>query len=430
MLLLLTDDIWSAVFQQVDSSKSLLIARLVSKSFRNIISVEMVTGIPMETARLLWSPKRSRYGRLQLNGNEEVEYSLANEGDDLWALVYADQIRLTQYTANHNGPEKTVIRSTTTFTNTNSAVSFLWMRVTGNGLVCMLTLSTRNPASSPAVLSVVRCNFQNEEEKIGENVIVTSIDLKSIMRRSMFFDESADYTFSRNCMQCFSWKERSFVILLPVDERDSISLMEIKKTPCVKWVTWTLDCKHTKCIGCIGQTRNMLYIMPDNAGCVYTMNLEDENPRPAFHHSLPKLPNQVGGWFGRYSTTMQLVTTIASRLQVSENGENFIVYAQGTRQLFHLTKSTVRLLLNTQNKKSTQLHHVSDFSFVGGDNAVVCFFKDSTEYHLYNLKTMDIVRKFHFATTHHISFMGKKCIWSIGPTMSVCRLMSPPPDDE
>jgi hypothetical protein len=102
MLLLLTDDIWSAVFQQVDSSKSLLIARLVSKSFRNIISVEMVTGIPMETARLLWSPKRSRYGRLQLNGNEEVEYSLANEGDDLWALVYADQIRLTQYTANHN----------------------------------------------------------------------------------------------------------------------------------------------------------------------------------------------------------------------------------------------------------------------------------------------------------------------------------------
>ena len=159
---MLNADVWSMVLQHVDCTKSLLAARLANKAFKSLIPVEMVTGIPMETARVLWAPKLSRYGKIQLhhNGSDElvVEGALANEGNDFWAWVYdttADPVRLTQYTvvvdddddgsSNDYTHHRTVSRCTTTFTNTNSNVSFLWLKITGNGLVCMLTTSSETP---------------------------------------------------------------------------------------------------------------------------------------------------------------------------------------------------------------------------------------------------------------------------------------------
>lgn len=205
-------------------------------------------------------------------------------------------------------------------------------------------------------------------------------------------------------------------MMLPIDKRENVSLMEVIHSQ-VKWVTWTLDCGSCKRIGCISQTNNMLYIIPENAGGVFTMNLEDEAPCPRFQHILPKLPQLGVSWFGTRSTIQQ--ATIASRLEVSENGNNFIVYVQGTKQLLHLTRFTVRQL-----DRGAQRFDVSGFSLLG-DNAVVCFLKDSKEFRLYNLKTRDLVRKFHFTDTPFSSFMGKNCIWSITrtpPSMSVFRL--------
>ena len=154
----------------------------------------------------------------------------------------------------------------------------------------------------------------------------------------------------------------------------------------------------------------MLYIIPETAGCVYTMNLEDENPRPKLHQIIPHLPSIVG--YTGINAAMQQ-TTIASKMEVSENGKNFIIYSQCTRQIFHLTSSSVRQL--------DYRFEVSGFTLLGND-AVVCFFKESVEYRLYNLQTKDLVRNFYFPKTPLVSFMGKDCIWSIGPTMSVSRL--------
>ena len=102
--------------------------------------------------------------------------------------------------------------------------------------------------------------------------------------------------------------------------------------------------------------------------------------------------------------------------------------------MFHLTRFTMRqipfLLLDCNNNSSSsssapshlpRLVEVSGFSLLG-DNAVVCFFKDSKEYCLYNLNTRSLVRKFHFTTMPFRSFMGKNCIWSITASMSVHRL--------
>jgi hypothetical protein len=409
--MLQSSDIWSVVFQQVHCSKALLSLRLVSKSFRDLIPIEMVTGIPEETARLLRSPKSSRYGRIPLHGNDEMEGALANEGRDFWVWIYSDPVRLIRYTVEDRGSDELISRYTTTFTNTNSESSFLWLKITNNGLICMLTTSSRNPNSNPAVLSIMRSNL-DDDEKNPEVIMVTSVKLRCILRDSVFFDESPAYIFVKNSMHCFSWGGRSFIIMLPIDQRENVSFVEIKKMSVnsVRWVSWTLDCRPCKRIGCICQTKNMLYIIPETAGCVYTMNLEDENPRPKLQQIIPHLPSIVS--YTGINAAMQQ-TTIASKMEVSENGKNFIIYSQCTRQIFHLTSSSVRQL--------DYRFEVSGFTLLGND-AVVCFFKESVEYRLYNLQTKDLVRNFYFPKTPLVSFMGKDCIWSIGPTMSVSRL--------
>jgi hypothetical protein len=155
----------------------------------------------------------------------------------------------------------------------------------------------------------------------------------------------------------------------------------------------------------------MIYIVPARVGCVYTIDLNDVNLHPILRHTLPELPNGVSWLTGR-SGIREI--SIASMMEVSENGENFIVSVTSMKQAFHLTKATIRPLDKFQK---LDIHACS----IIGNNAAICFMTDSSEYRLYNLKTKDFVKAFRFPYMPFFSLMRNNCIWSMDSTMAVYR---------
>jgi hypothetical protein len=403
---MLSADLWGIIVKHITCTKTLLRLRCVNKVLREQIPRHVVTGVPLDLERLLWKPDSTRYGKIHISEHEDIEGALADDGKQFWAWVYTDPIRLIQYDVNREGEH------VSTFKMTSDPGAFLWIKIATNGLICMLTTSNNDSDEEPIFLSVLR---QNPDQDL-EVVVITEVDRKHIMRHSVFND---DYHFSRNSIQCFSWKERTFIIMLPLDQEGGISLMEINGMN-VKWTTWKIPCEPSRRIGCIRQVRNLIYIIPGRAGSVHAIDLSAPNPHPSFLHTLPHIPNDTK-WFGRNATLKQI--GIASMMDVSENGENFVIHVHNMQRIFHLTKTSIRPL-----EKKLKLD-INSFAFIG-NNAVVCFIKASTEYRLYNLTSQDFVRSFHFAFIPHFSLMGDQCIWSVGPSMSVYRQIAAPESQE
>ena len=487
------DDVWTLVLQQMECTQSLLKLRLVNKFLRSMLPMDFIAGISMSTARILWNPETTRHDRIQIiNQSEDVEEAIVNGGNELWSWVYSNPIRLTQYAALPISGGVITKRVTSFITTDRSSSrsdeSFLWIKITDNGLICTLS-SMVAPGGGGTVstkLSVMRRKQQQllllpllqqeedhreEEEKLLESsssssssstssmMIITTITVKDInpkqiLRHSVFDDEPVEYTFSRKSLQCFTWNGRSFIMMLPLDKKDEVWIMEIgKEEKCEEqeeaqqkqkssssaaqqtttmWVISSISNSSSSSssslrIGCVRQVRNLLYVIPEQAGSVFVMDLCDDRPRLTFHSILPELPaGGGGGTSSSYCTTTTTTTTgsskkkkirltpLASLMDVSENGENFVVQDARAKQLFHLTKTSVRSLDDRRQ------FNLNGFSLVG-NHAVVCFFRDSRQYSLYNLKTKAHVRTFNFEFQPLLSLMGKDCIWSIGPTMSVYR---------
>jgi hypothetical protein len=141
------------------------------------------------------------------------------------------------------------------------------------------------------------------------------------------------------------------------------------------------------------------------------MDFNEIDPCPVFRHTIPELPTGVS-WFGANASIRKVY--IATSANVSDDGENFIIQDQGAKKVFHLTKTTIRHLhVNSQ----LLIHDV----FFMGNNAAICSFRNKSQFSLYNLKTKDFVKTFHFKFDSFLSLFGKDCIWSVGPTMTVYR---------
>jgi hypothetical protein len=403
-----TPDIWSNIVQHIDCTKTLLNLRRTSKAFSQLITIDDVIGAPINSARVLWDPKMEKYEKISVSAHEDMEGVLSDDGNKMWVWVYTNPIRLTQYEVGEEFKNGAMTKHIVTFVTPNSNDSLLWLKVADNGIICLLSTTQINTGvHNPVLLSVLR-RFPDSE--FLEMILVTELDRKDIMRRSLFEDETDEYVFSRNSLQCFTWNHKTFVIMLPVSHKDTIALLEVQQFH-GKWRTWRIDFDQSKYIGCIKQANHLLYILPAQAGAVFVMDLSKSDPSPKLLHLLPILPNTTT-WFNRLSKISKV--PIASMMEISPNGENFIVYVPGNLQVLHLTKTSVRPL---EHKRKL---NIGAFSLLGND-AAVCFMKDSTEYRLYNLKSKDFVKAFHFPYTPIFSLMKNNCIWSIDQAMAVYR---------
>jgi hypothetical protein len=392
-MLSLSSDIWDTIIAHISCTKTLLRLRSVCKATKAQLPKHLITGIPLDLEGMFFNPESKIYSKINISEHEDVEGALAEDGRQFWAWVYSDPIRLMQYDITKDDP------SISSFEMTSDPNSFLWIKIATNGLICMLTASDDE---GPIFLSAFR---QNQEMRL-EMIMETEIKRKCVMTPSVFNEE---YLFSRNSIQCFSWNGRTFILLIPIDKEGRLSLMEIG-TETHTWMSWLIPCSPSKRIGCIRQVKHLIYIIPTRGCSVFAINLNAAEPCPVFLHTLPKLPSSAQ-WLGRNAVIKQV--GIASMLDVSDDGENFIIHAQNLRRIFHLTSSTIRPLSHLNID-------INSFSFVGND-AVVCFIKASPEYRLYNLKTRDFVRSFRFDFVPHFSLVGKTCVWSVGPAMSVHR---------
>ncbi len=443
---MLTSDVWTLILQQIECTQSLLKLRQVNRFSRDLLSMDFITGIPASSAQVMWNPETTRHQRIQLSQAEDIEGAIVNGGNEFWSWVYSHPIRLTQYAlitgsdtlAAEGGGRGLISKRVTSFITTNSDESFLWVKITDNGLIC--TLSTIGSTLS-TTLSVLR--HMRDGQELLETVMVKAINPKQILRRSVFDDEPVEYTFCRKCLQCVSWNERSFIMMLPLDKKDEMWLMEIvvsgeegsssssggdhnhNHRHHAQWMISSIRCSRDVAaapmpllcnIGCVRQVRNLLYVIPEQAGSVFTMDLNENHPRLTFCSLIPELPAGFA-WFG-HSRIRQI--PVASLMDVSENGKNFVIQDARAKQVFHLTKTTVRPL------DSNRQFNLNGFSLVG-NHAVICFFKDSRQYSLYNLRTKDHVKTFTFGFQPLLSLMGNDCIWSIGPTMSVYRQVAAAP---
>lgn len=398
---MLTSDLWSIVVQHVDCTQTLFNLRLVNKAFSTCISVESVIGASPEAVMVLRKPKISKYEPIQIAPNEDMEGVLSQDGTTMWSWVYSNPIRLTQYDASNELIRGTISKNITTLATLRD--EYLWIGVADNGLICLL----KNSPLGALCLSIVR-HIQKSEVLLL--VMATEIERKKVMRRSIFQDEPDEYLYSRNSLQCITWNDRLLIMMLPIDQRDTILFLEVESFH-KNWKTCRIPCGDSMRIGCIRQVKNMIYIVPARVGCVYTIDLNDVNLHPILRHTLPELPNGVSWLTGR-SGIREI--SIASMMEVSENGENFIVSVSSMKQAFHLTKATIRPLDKFQK---LDIYACS----IIGNNAAICFMTDSSEYRLYNLKTKDFVKAFRFAYRPFFSLMRNNCIWSMDSTMAVYR---------
>jgi hypothetical protein len=400
-LQMLTPDLWSIVVQHVDCTQTLFNLRLVNKAFNTLIPLEAVIGATSEVVSVLCKPKISKYEPIQIGPNEDLEGVLSQDGTMMWSWVNSNPIRLTQYDASNELICGYISKNITTLATLRE--EYLWIGVADNGLICLL----KNTPDEPLFLSVMRHSPKSEVLSL---VMATEIERRRVMRRSIFQDEPEEYLFSRNSLQCITWNDRTLIMMLPIDQRDTISFLEIE--PFHKnWITCQIPCGASTRLGCIRQVKNLIYIVPARVGCVYTIDLNDTNLHPILRHTLPELPNGIS-WFTGKSGVQEI--SIASMMEVSENGDNFIVSVSSMKQVFHLTKSAIRPL-----DKFRKLD-ISACSVLG-NTAAICFMMDSSEYRLYNLKTKDFVKAFQFAYTPFFSLMRNNCIWSMDSTMAVYR---------
>lgn len=403
-----TLDLWSAIIQHIDSTATLLILRKTSKAFRDLIPIEDVIGAPIESARILWKSKTEKYEKITVHAHEDMEVALSDDGNKLWAWAYANPIRLARYEVGKEFRNGAVSKQIITFISPNSNDTLLWIKVAENGTICLLSTSRNdNGSPNPVILSVLRRFPDNEMLEI---ILVTELKRKDIMRHSIFEDETDEYVFSRNSLHCYTWNHKTFVIMLPVSRKDTISLLEVKEFHS-EWKSWQIQSDPSKQIGCIRKMNNLIYILPAQAGAIFVMDLSKSDPSPKLLHKLPMIPTTTT-WFGKNAKIRQV--PIASMMEISENGANFITYVPGMQQVFHLTKTSVRVL-DTKHKLN-----INALSFLGND-AVVCFMKESKEYRLYNLKTKDFVRSFQFSYSPLFALIGNNCIWSIDQAMAVYR---------
>jgi hypothetical protein len=403
---MLASDLWSLVIQHVDCTQSLLRLRQVNKAFRSEIPTDLITGIPSDTLRLFCHPRVMKYGKIDVSDNEDIEGVIVDDGKEFWAWVYTDPVRLTQYSISEDDGVRSVTRRVTKFKTNFSNETFLWVKITSNGLFCLLTVSNDDQDTSPAIFSVLR---RIPGQELLETVMTAYITRKHILRQSFLVDEPVENTFARRSLQCFAWGDRSFLIMLPLHKRDQIWCMEIQRVVDATWTCHTIASSLR--IGCVRQIKNLLYIFPERAGRVYSMDFNETDPSPVFRHTIPELPTGVS-WFGTNASIRKVY--IATSANVSDDGENYIIQDQGAKKVFHLTKTTIRLL----HVDSQRFIH--DVCFMG-NNAVICSFRNKSQFSLYNLRTKDFVKTFNFKFDSFLSLFGKDCIWSVGPTMTVYR---------
>jgi hypothetical protein len=403
-----TPDLWSAIVQHIDCTATLLVLRTASKALRQLIPISDVIGAPVESARVLRNPKTEKYDKIMVHTHEDMELALSDDGERMWAWAYTNPIRVTRYDVGKEFGIGAISKHIITFVTPNSNDVILWLNVAENGIISLLS-TTRSDTGppSPVMLSVLR-RFSDSE--LLEIILVTELDRKDIMRHSIFEDEPDEYVFYRNSINCFTWNKKTYVVLLPIRQKNTISLLEVKEFHS-EWKTWQIHSDSSKHIGCIRHRKNLIYILPTQAGAVFVIDLNENNPSPKLLHLLPMIPTTTT-LFGRISKIQQV--PITSMMDISENETNILAYVPGVQQVFHLTKTSVRPL-DRKSKLS-----ISAFSFIGND-AAVCFMKDSKEYRLYNLKTRDFVRAFQFLYVPLFSSMRNNCIWSIDQTMTVYR---------
>lgn len=389
-------DLWTGVIHNMHCTESLLKLRLVNKAIKDQIPIHTITGVPMDLMRLFQTPVTTQHGIIRMADHEDIEGTLTDEGSKFCSWVYSDPIRIIEFGVTDGLPYE----KNTTFIASPHLDTILWLKITTTGLICMVSTSSNADDDDPMILSVMR---QVEGNEVLETIIVSHIERKFIMRLSIFQDEPDEYTFSRSNLYCFTWNDRTFIIMTPLLKEGHVALMEVKNTD-IKWVTWQIQCKGSRYIGCVRQVKNLVYILTVQAQCVFVMDLSDPFPSPSFLQNLAGIP----------SNAKQQHKMIASMLDVSENGEHFLIYVQHSQSIFHMAGSKVRSL-----EPRLKLNF-NGFSVIG-NQAVVCFIRNSREYRLYNLKTKDLVRTFQFEFIPRFSLMGINSIWSIGPRMSVHR---------
>jgi hypothetical protein len=389
-------DVWTAVIHNMHCTESLLKLRLVNKAIKDQIPIHMITGVSMDLMHLFCDPVTTQHGSIRMSDHEDIEGTLTDEGSKFRSWVYSDPIRITEYSAN----DSLFSEKNTTFTTLPHPDTILWLKITTTGLMCMVSTSFNDKEDDPLLLSVMRLSEGVEE---SETIIISHIDREFIMRHSVFQDEPDEYTFSRSNLYCFTWNKRTFISMVPLHKEGYVILMEVKDTD-IKWVSWQIQCEGSRCIGCVRQVKNKVYFLTVHAQCVFVMDLDDPSPAPSIFKILPGIPKSIN----RYQSP------IASMLDVSDNGEHFLVHVNRLQSIFHVTSSTVRSL-----EPRLKLNF-NGFSVIG-NQAAVCFIRNSREYRLYNLKTKSLVRKFQFEFIPRFSLMGIDSIWSIGPLMSVHR---------
>ena len=392
----LSSDLWDVIISHIHCTRTLLRLRRVCKSLQTQIPRHLISGIPTNLERLLFFKPESRsICKIDVSEKEEdLECAISDDGKRFWVWVYSNPIRLTQYY-----PDQQDDAAVLQFRMTGNLNSVLWIQVSANGIICMLT-TPLDPDSESIMFSA----YRSIPDEPLELVTTSTIRRAAVMRKETLNEE---HILSRESIQCVSWESRTFVVMIPIDREGIIALLEI--VPGNQWKMWQLQCGPLSSrIGCISQTRHLIHIIPTRGGVVWAINLIAPNPCPVHMHSLPVIP-KAKIWLRRKEAI--IVEGKASSLHASENGNNFIVCSQNLQRVFHLTQNEIRPL---EDRKLD----INNISFIGNDS-IVCFIKGSAEYRLYNLKTKSYVRSFQFDFIPYFSLMGNRCIWSVGPSMFV-----------
>jgi len=270
-------DTLTLIIAHIRCTKTLLRLRSTCRAARDELSIERIVGMPIETLKLFVRPDaRHVMGRSQTVWSDDIGACFADNGREFWtwANTTCGKVTIDHYAAEDEW------KAVATYEANVPAATYLWLHVTDGGLIC--TLSVVDDAL-PIVFHAFKCDAPHAvlQTELDNNLLLTlQTEIESSMLFGMDDDAPVVYRFHKENVLFASWRDRSFLAIMP-NSHLSLGLLHIKDEG--KWVWWDVCQVHAMC-----QTGQRIYAMTCDA--LLALDLEAEDPEPTFVDTLPLLP--------------------------------------------------------------------------------------------------------------------------------------------
>ena len=387
-------DLLPLIVSNIQCADTLLRMRRVCKDALKLIPLENILGMTRSHFELFYSNRADLDFRINtLSGIPgKIGSAVCNQGTRfiLWMEIENNQVHLNSFLQDWTWQQEANMLMKSPL-NTQ-----LWVTVGNDGTLYTLSLHERGLLAFTAM------------HLSGSPSMYTAIDSALLMEKcpsgtaSTSRTKVAEYggetfSFSTRNVLIASWKERSFLILLPRGPHvHRIGAMEIRHDSRFEW--WNIEVVRGHGdqleMGLLSQNKQKVYLIPVCGCSLFVLDLEEEILSPELTGTLPLLPESI------------------AEFKISDNETRILAYDPAGK-FYHITRAKMTTLFEQQ---------LGSFFFVG-NNAAVAFVEGSCTMVTFNLSFNTPTRRCELDHIPSLVILCDQAIWTVDAYMRTRRLV-------